>query len=252
VSVQNHPVRQEPGGGEGIAIRGLDHAMKSHAREPLDLGEPAGVVMPVEPGDDIPVAPQGGEDFGRIPGIVRAYRGDGVMREHDDLEAATRCVRRDAFEPRELLGSDGTVPILRLRKFARLDAGEFCDRLLTRLGAGERRIRAHGTGVQDDEAEARTIEVTMARGDAESGVDLRFLPVQQGEIVVTEDVLPAVARRGERCQDRVVAPPLAVDGVAEVDAEIERAGVEMFDRGAELSLRDAQPTNGATATPSAS
>ena len=89
MSRQNHPVRQETGGGEGIPIRGLDHAVKSHAREPLDLGETAGVVMPVEPGDDIPVAAQGGEDFGRIPGIVRAYRGDGVMREHDDLEAAT-------------------------------------------------------------------------------------------------------------------------------------------------------------------
>ena len=79
----------------------------------------------------------------------------------------------------------------------------------------------------------------MARGDAQPGVDLRFLPVQQGEIVISEDVFPAVTRRGERRQDRVVTPPLAVDGVAEVDAEIERAGVEMFDRGAELGDRRA-------------
>lgn len=239
MSGQNHPVRQETGGSEGIAIRGLDHAVKSHAREPLDLGETTGVVMTIEPGDDVPMAPQGRQDFGRIPSIITADGGDGVMGEHDDLEAATCCVRRDAFEPRELLGSDGAVPILRLREFARLDAGEFCDRLLTRLGAGERRIRAHGTGVQDDETEARAIEVTVARGDAESGVDLRFLPVQQGEIVIPEDMLPTVARRGERRQDRVVAPPLAVDGVAEIDAEIERAGVEIFDRGAELGDRRA-------------
>ena len=79
----------------------------------------------------------------------------------------------------------------------------------------------------------------LARGDAQPGVDLRFLPVQQGEIVIAKDVFPAVPRRGERRQHRVVAPPLAVDGVAEVHAEIERAGIEMFDRGAELGDRSA-------------
>ena len=100
MSGQNHPVRQETGGGEGIAIWGLDHAMESHAREPLDLGEAAGVVMTIEPGDDVPMAPQGRQDFGRIPSVIAADRGDGVMGEHDDLEAATCCVRRDAFEPR--------------------------------------------------------------------------------------------------------------------------------------------------------
>jgi hypothetical protein len=38
----------------------------------------------------------------------------------------------------------------------------------------------------------------VARGDPETGVDLRFLPVQQGEIVIAEDVLPAVARGSRR------------------------------------------------------
>ena len=62
MSCQNHSVRQEPGGGEGIGVRGLDHAMESHARESLDLGEPAGVVMAVEPGDHVPMTAQGRKD----------------------------------------------------------------------------------------------------------------------------------------------------------------------------------------------
>ena len=89
MSGQDDPVCQEPGGGEGIAIRGLDHAMESHAGEPLDLGEAAGVIVPVEPGDDVSVTAQGREDFGRVPGIIRPDGGDGMMGEHDDLEAAT-------------------------------------------------------------------------------------------------------------------------------------------------------------------
>ena len=161
------------------------------------------------------------------------------MREDDDLEPALRGVGGDALKPSELLRPDRAVPILRLRQLARLHAGEFRDGFLTRLAAGERRIRAHGAGVQDDETKARPVEIAVASGDPETSVDLRFLPVQQGEIVITKDVLPAVARGGERREDRVVAAPLAVDGVAEVHAEIERAGVEMFDRGAELGDRSA-------------
>lgn len=195
---QNHPVREEPGDGESIGLSSLHHAMESHARETFDLGEPPGMIVAVEPGDDVTMPAQGREDLGRIPGIVPSRGRHGMIRADDDLESALRGVSRDAFEPGELLRPDSSVPILRLRQPASLRAREFGGGLTSRLAAGERRVRAHGAGVEDEEAEAGPVEITVARGDPETGVDLRFLPVQQGEIVIAEDVLPAVARGSRR------------------------------------------------------
>ena len=161
------------------------------------------------------------------------------MRAHDDLQALRRGVGRDPLEPRELLRADSPVPVLRLRQLARLHPGELRRGGRLRGAAGERRIRAHLPGIEDDETEAGAIEEAVARGDAEPGVDLRFLPVQQGEIVIAEHMLPAVSAGRHGLHDRVEAAPLAVDGVTEVDAEIQRAPVEMFDRGAELGDRSA-------------
>ena len=117
---QNHPVREEPGDGESIGLSSLHHAMESHARETFDLGDPPGMIVAVEPGDDVTMPAQGREDLGRIPGIVPSRGRHGMIRADDDLESALRGVSRDAFEPGELLRPDSSVPILRLRQPASL------------------------------------------------------------------------------------------------------------------------------------
>ena len=79
----DHAVGQEPGGGEGVGVRRLDHAAESNAREAVGEGETAVMVVAVEPGDDVPVPAQRGEDLGRVPGIVGpegGRRGDGRTR----------------------------------------------------------------------------------------------------------------------------------------------------------------------------
>ena len=71
-------------------------------------------------------------------------------------------------------------------------------------------------------------------GDVEQGGDEGFFFRGDGEVVVSEEVVDGGAGGFEDGEDGVERDEIAVDGVAEVDDEIEVVGVEDLDAGAEF------------------
>ena len=201
------------------------------------VGEMAGVIVTVEPGHDSRLIFQGGQHGGRIPHIVIVVRGDRMMREDDHFSPGRVGFRADPVKPGELRRADPAVPRLGLPDFRNLKTLQLGGgrKLLRRTGRV--RIGADVIRVENHKPKLSMVEKSVARLQAEPFRHLGFQFLQHVEVVVAEQVVPAVTAGRERPGDLVKTPPLAIDQVAEVRAKREIASVEMLHGVGEFSQR---------------
>ena len=101
------------------------------------------------------------------------------------------------------------------------------------------RVGAEVVGIENDEAEATVIEGAVAPLQAQTFRDARLLRVEHVEVVIAEDLMPAVTTRHKRPHDFVEAAPLTVDQIPQVDTERQVGSIEVLHRGSQLTDRGA-------------